>query len=530
MGVSEVTLVGNVEVVEVEGEKAKAHKAKYEYDRVAGFSIGLELAGGGSLEAGTSDRAPSSAPDAKGGEGGSGGIENGKEAVNGKGEEPSFIPLAKAVEEEANGANAEPSDEEEDFRHDISREDFTLPWEQSCRKIHSPLLRLHQEIIEFVGFLQPTSEEKQTRVEAISRVKDSIHSLWPHARVEVFGSYETGLYLPTSDIDMVVLNSNCRDIPFGLRKLANVVSRRGIAKKITVLSKARIPIVKFEDVETSLKFDISFDIQGGPEAALFIKDMVRRFPLIRPLVYILKIFLQQRDLNKVYSGGVGSYGLIIMVAVFLMTHESQLELREDRVEKCLGVLLIDFFELYGFVLNMYDVGISCRKGGFFYEKREYGMFNVERPYLLSIEDPLDTQSDIGKNSFNIQKVKAAFQFAHTILTAPSDEFGELLLMRIIRMDSTLVRRLEKVRQDQEGGGPSRAAQAPPGTSGGGKAKRPKQREREAEAPVAVAKSSFTPKEKMGIMGVAISVSSEEGEITISSDEEEGQSRKKVRTS
>ena len=47
MGVSEVTLVGNVEVVEVEGEKAKAHKAKYEYDRVADFSIGLQDEGEG---------------------------------------------------------------------------------------------------------------------------------------------------------------------------------------------------------------------------------------------------------------------------------------------------------------------------------------------------------------------------------------------------------------------------------------------------------------------------------------------------
>lgn len=34
-------------------------------------------------------------------------------------------------------------------------------------------------------------------------------ALWPQARVEVFGSFRTGLYLPTSDIDLVVIGECC---------------------------------------------------------------------------------------------------------------------------------------------------------------------------------------------------------------------------------------------------------------------------------------------------------------------------------
>lgn len=36
-------------------------------------------------------------------------------------------------------------------------------------------------------------------------MENTILSLWPDAQVMVFGSYRTGLYLPTSDIDIVVI-------------------------------------------------------------------------------------------------------------------------------------------------------------------------------------------------------------------------------------------------------------------------------------------------------------------------------------
>ena len=498
---------------------------KYAYERVSGFSIGF-----GPESAGTSGAPAVREPEA------GQGAENGapERPVDGKGGAASppqdgptttarsFIPLAESDEPDGGDSveEAEDRDEmEEELRRDVPASEFSLPWESTCRRIYSPLLRLHQEIVEFAKFLQPTAQERRKRQDAIARVKEVIVSLWPSARVEVFGSYETGLYLPTSDIDMVVLNSNCTNVTAGLRLLANKASAAGIAKNLLVLSKAKIPIVKFEDAETNFKFDISFDVDGGPQAVIFIKDMIRAQPLIRPLVYILKIFLQQRELNEVYSGGIGSYGLIIMVNVFLLTHESRLDKRDRRwsdqkAEKCLGILLIDFFELYGHTLNMYEVGISSRKGGFFYDKRSYGFYSVDRPYLLSIEDPLQRDSDIGKNSFNIQKVKQAFQFAHQVLTAPESEFGELLLMRIVRMDGVLVRRLEAVGpaagEEGEEPGVARAearVDLPPRPMVGGSPT-------EEGGP-----RTLSQREKMAVMGVAISISSEEEEGEVSGSED-----------
>lgn len=67
------------------------------------------------------------------------------------------------------------------------------------------LYRLHQEIEDFYQYMYPTDTEHRIRGEVIERIEQIIVTMWPEARVHVFGSYRTGLYLPTSDIDLVVI-------------------------------------------------------------------------------------------------------------------------------------------------------------------------------------------------------------------------------------------------------------------------------------------------------------------------------------
>ena len=43
-----------------------------------------------------------------------------------------------------------------------------------------------------------------------------------------------GLYLPTSDVDAVVVNSGCADVPAGLKALAQSLLRKKLAKNVQV--------------------------------------------------------------------------------------------------------------------------------------------------------------------------------------------------------------------------------------------------------------------------------------------------------
>ncbi|KAK2999417.1 hypothetical protein RJ639_024394, partial [Escallonia herrerae] len=178
------------------------------------------------------------------------------------------------------------------------------------------------KILDFCDFLSPTPEEQASRSTAVECICGVIKYIWPDCKVEVFGSFKTGLYLPSSDIDVVILGSNIRTSQIGLHALSRALSQRGVAKKLQVIARACVPITKFVEKRSGVAFDISFDVDNGPKAAEFIQDAISKWPQLRPLCLILKVFLQQWELNEVYSGGIGSYALLAMLIAMLRVTES----------------------------------------------------------------------------------------------------------------------------------------------------------------------------------------------------------------
>ncbi|XP_078168736.1 nucleotidyltransferase family protein isoform X2 [Carex rostrata] len=247
-------------------------------------------------------------------------------------------------------------------------------WFNVGRQFRSPMLQLHKEILDFCDFVAPTPEEEESRTAAVKRVSDVIKHIWSDCKVEMFGSFRTGLYLPNSDVDIVILESKVRSPQLGLKALAKALTQQKVATKMQVIAKARVPIVKFVERTSKIAFDISFDLDGGPKAADFIKDAVRKLPPLRPLSLILKVFLQQRELNEVFSGGIGSYALLSMLIAYLQIHwrtqDSQAHWQQK--EQNLGILLVSFFDFYGRKLNHADVGVSCNSSNNFYSKSDKG--------------------------------------------------------------------------------------------------------------------------------------------------------------
>lgn len=174
-----------------------------------------------------------------------------------------------------------------------------------------------------------------------------------------------------------------------LRSVANTLQRAGITNKVSILSKTRVPLVKFVTIHGMLKVDISFNQTSGLTGFRimkgFLQDMRCNLAL-RSLVLITKTLLSHRNMNEVYTGGLGSYSIVCLAVSFLQMHP-KIRRGEIDPDKNLGVLVIEFFELYGTYFNYGSVGISLRGGGSYYNKQQRGWFNYERPTLLSIEDP-----------------------------------------------------------------------------------------------------------------------------------------------
>ncbi len=61
------------------------------------------------------------------------------------------------------------------------------------------------EVEIYADYTRHETERMRPTIEAdIEDVRAAVLTLFPNARVSTFGSYATGLWLPTSDVDLVV--------------------------------------------------------------------------------------------------------------------------------------------------------------------------------------------------------------------------------------------------------------------------------------------------------------------------------------
>lgn len=81
--------------------------------------------------------------------------------------------------------------------------------------------------------------------------------------------------------------------------------------------------------------------------------------------------------------------------------------------KNIGILLIEFFELYGKNLNYRDVSIGLDQGLPMYVGRD----PYSRPTQISIIDPQDYANDVSLGSYNFLTIKGAFMRAFMVLTS-----------------------------------------------------------------------------------------------------------------
>lgn len=69
-------------------------------------------------------------------------------------------------------------------------------------------------------------------------------------------------------------------------------------------------------------------------------------PLIRPLTLVLKKFMFSRNLNDTYTGGLGSYSIVLMVVALLQSTTI-----DKKHPHSVGRLLLEFLFFYGYQMD-----------------------------------------------------------------------------------------------------------------------------------------------------------------------------------
>lgn len=218
--------------------------------------------------------------------------------------------------------------------------------------------RLHDEIVAFMTYVQPSAQEKTARNAVYEHIKKTIKSRFTRSEVDLFGSVAHDLCLPDGsvislnyvrfhliplvyrDLDVVIRLPGIEhplDKKQCLFQLAGVLRASSVTNDVFVNHFARIPIATFVTVPNfgefvfsvasgaklttvpsgAYSFDIGINNTDGFEAVAIIGSYLDKMPALRPLVLVLKSFLKQRKLASAATSGLSSYGVICMVISFL---------------------------------------------------------------------------------------------------------------------------------------------------------------------------------------------------------------------
>lgn len=304
---------------------------------------------------------------------------------------------------------------------------------------------LTMEIKDFVNYISPLKDEIVARNMVVSNLKKQIKQCWPNSEAHVFGSFATDLYLPGSDIDMVII-SKTGDLEnrHKLYQLSSFLRQKKLAKDIEVIAGAKVPIIKFVDPTTNIHIDISFERTNGIDAARRIRRWLETTEGLRELVLVVKQFLRSRKLNNVHVGGLGGYSTIILCYHFLKLHP-RVSTNNISALNNLGSLLIEFFELYGRNFSYDNLIIAFERGTDtpkYLKKSYYSMILTSKnPFSIVVQDPDDDMNNITRSSYNLRDIKKAFGGAFQILVdrcyylhsaSYKNRIGQLILGDIIR--------------------------------------------------------------------------------------------------
>ena len=228
------------------------------------------------------------------------------------------------------------------------------------------LVRLHQEILDFYQWVRPQDFEQEIRLEVISRLQKTFSKIEPGCQLKPFGSFAAGLYLPTADMDLVLMTNGLGRSKFPpnskplLWYIHSILEKEGIAVpgSLQPIAQAKVPIIKFVDAITGLKIDLSFNNDTGIVANNTFQVWKTQYPAMAVLVSVMKQYLMMRGLNDVAFGGLGGFSTICLVTSLIQHCMPPWSMPN------LGYLLLNYFYFYGYVFNKQELAIRLEPPGF----------------------------------------------------------------------------------------------------------------------------------------------------------------------
>ena len=301
--------------------------------------------------------------------------------------------------------------------------------------------RLEHELLDLEKWLQPTPGEKHLRLITIMRFTNVIETQYPGCVCIPQGSSSNGTYLPTSDIDLIVLGlPEDQDVIEVLQLLTKIFWKSSMISNAHIIPNASVPITKLIERPYGFQIDICVSNINGALNISRVQKYITEYHYLRPLLIFLKLFTFVHKIDDPSNGGFGSNQLL-NIALFIIQSTFSYELEK----KNLGDLLLFLFDVLGNQFNYFLVGFSTVGNGSLFSKWRLDQLTSSCPHAFICEDPQFHNNFVGGHtSKSLELAELCRQASQLILhndeshkSLISALFSEANLEPIIRRRSEL---------------------------------------------------------------------------------------------
>ena len=310
------------------------------------------------------------------------------------------------------------------------------------KKLSENIVSFYNEIIYNNEIIFPLKKKLNSIVLKI--INQSINtSLKPYNIINliIYGSQASGLSLPESDIDLLLIyyDSN-NSLETLINELYKCLQTSEKFFNVTTLPKASSPLIKIE-YKTNLKemnisvlhMDISFHnifpnkttIYFTPSLLIvkYIQRSIEYLPQSKNIIIIIKKYLKNIGLNNYYTGGLSSFSIFLLVFSF---YKYIIKLFGNDIvnNHYIGQFLVQFLDFYSrFNFSQYIININkeipfinkaklnnSKNKNYSNDSKDKNVQNIlEKNNMANviILDPF-TLNNIAANSFRIYEIQQKF--------------------------------------------------------------------------------------------------------------------------
>ena len=279
---------------------------------------------------------------------------------------------------------------------------------------------LTKDLTDYRQYILNEINDKKVIIEQIyTRISQLVNDNLPEFTLHIFGSYATNLSMPWSPLDLLLIpnNNNTQiNIPLLFQRLPELFYNQAWICKtefIEINSTLFYSILTKRELGSMIvNISISTPQHNGIQCVELINSYIKEYTILEPIVIALKTILKNANLNDPLSGGLSSYGLILMVVSYIQSLVDKTN-EDTNEEYILGKTFYELLQHYGiifdynnYVILTYPLGRDAPEQ---FDNMVLG--NVQE---FIIVDPLNNQNNVAKSNHQFMNLKMAFMIAYMV--------------------------------------------------------------------------------------------------------------------